>query len=53
MDEFLLSKEELENFEILEGRYEGKIECSEDLYWFNRFFRNYLVVNLEGREVFD
>ena len=53
MDEFLLSKEELENFEILDGRYEGKIECSEDLYWFNRFFRNYLVVNLEGREVPD
>ena len=53
MDELLLSKEELENFEILDGRYEGKIECSEDLYWFNRFFRNYLVVNLEGREVPD
>ena len=53
MDEFLLSKEELDNFEILDGRYEGKIECSEDLYWFKRFFRNYLVVNLEGREVPD
>ena len=53
MDEFLLSKEELENFEILDGRYEGKIECSEDLYWFNNFFRNYLIVNLEGREVPD
>ena len=43
MDEFLLSKEELE---ILDGRYECKIECLEDLYWFNRFFRNYLVVNV-------
>ena len=45
MDEFLLSKEELEDFEIFDGRYEGNLECSEDLYWFNRFF--------EGREVPD
>ena len=53
MDEFLLSKEKLADFEILDERYEGRIECSEDLYWFYRFFRNYLVVKLEGCEVPD